>query len=209
MLYLILAVALFQGAASEGFDRLSELHVLRGTAFPGSERNVAYVAVLFGALYGVSLLLSIGATELVKRTVDIETQRVLTRALSVLNALLIAAVVGFALTDGFVLAVILLWTAGVMREVQAPLSRAWINHDLDPRARATINSIGGQADALGQIAGGPGIGALALGGSVRAALVASGLLLAPAQALYARALRRHMVDPPEAGSASDGSTRSR
>ncbi len=117
VLYLILAVALFQGAAIR-----QALRAARASrhGIPGSERDVANVALVFGVLNGVSLLLSIAATEVLKRTVDLETQRVLTRALSVLNTILIAAVVGFALTDGFVLAVILLWTAGVVREVQAP-----------------------------------------------------------------------------------------
>jgi hypothetical protein len=117
---------------------------------------------------------------------------------------LIAAVVGFALTDGFVLAVILLWTTGVVREVQAP-SRGRGSTTISTLARVPRSTRSeGRRTALGQIAGDPAIGALALGGSVRAALVASGLLLAPAQAVYARALRRHTGDP-DRGSAADGS----
>jgi DHA3 family tetracycline resistance protein-like MFS transporter len=191
VLYLILAVATFHGASSEGFDRLSELHVLRDTTFPANEADLVRLAVVFGAIYGVSLLLSIAATELVKRRVDVRAHRSVARALSAINALLIASVVGFGLAGSFVLAVGLLWAVGVLREIQAPLATAWVNQDLDPRSRATVNSVASQSDALGQILGGPALGALALGRSVRAALVAAGLLLVPAQALYARALRGH------------------
>ena len=47
----------------------------------------------------------------------------------------------------------------------------------------------GQANALGQVTGGPAIGVVGTLRSVRAALVASGLLLSPALLLYGRALR--------------------
>ncbi len=62
-----------------------------------------------------------------------------------------------------------------------------------PEDRATINSVGGQADAIGQAAGGPGIGLIARSLSVPTALVVSGLLRLPALFLYARAIRRGTV----------------
>jgi DHA3 family tetracycline resistance protein-like MFS transporter len=189
ILYLILAVAAFHGAASEGFDRLSDLRLLRSPSFPAPAGNLTSVALIFGGIYGASLLLAILATDIARRRVDVRSHRGLARPLAVINALLIASVVAFAVAESFGVAVASLLAAVVLREVQEPLTTAWINRDLDPRARATINSIAGQADALGQIAGGPAIGALAVARSVRAALVASGLLLLPAQALYARALR--------------------
>jgi DHA3 family tetracycline resistance protein-like MFS transporter len=62
--------------------------------------------------------------------------------------------------------------------------------------------MGGQANALGQIAGGPVIGAVGTLAGIRAALAVAGLILSPALALYGRALR-HGGDPApeEAGRA--------
>ena len=70
---------------------------------------------------------------------------------------------------------------------------------LDPRTRATINSMGGQADAIGQVAGGPVLGVIG-NRSVPIALGVSGLLRLPALLLYARAIRRGSAGtnrPPE------------
>ena len=47
----------------------------------------------------------------------------------------------------------------------------------------------GQANALGQIAGGPAVGAIGTLFSLRAALVTAALLLSPALALYAKSLQ--------------------
>jgi len=66
---------------------------------------------------------------------------------------------------------------------------------LDPANRATLLSVDDQADALGQIVGGPIIGVVASGISIRAALVCSAALLAIALALFARALGQAPVLP--------------
>jgi DHA3 family tetracycline resistance protein-like MFS transporter len=50
-------------------------------------------------------------------------------------------------------------------------------------------SVGGQADAVGQIVGGPAVGAIG-NLSIRAALVASALILSPVLPLYVLAIRR-------------------
>jgi DHA3 family tetracycline resistance protein-like MFS transporter len=72
---------------------------------------------------------------------------------------------------------------------------AWLNRQIDGRARATILSAMSQANAFGQIGGGPAVGALGTAVSLPAALVASGLLLLPAVALYGRFARRAAAVP--------------
>lgn len=64
---------------------------------------------------------------------------------------------------------------------------------LDPKTRATINSVGGQADAVGQAAGGPALGAIAGGLGVPIAIVASAALQLPTLLLYRRAIRKGTV----------------
>ena len=59
----------------------------------------------------------------------------------------------------------------------------------------------GQVDAIGQIAGGPGVGLIASLASVAAAVTTSGLLLSPALFLIGRANRQSQVDEMEAEAA--------
>jgi hypothetical protein len=58
-----------------------------------------------------------------------------------------------------------------------------------------VISISGQADAVGQAGGGPGLGALGNAFGIRAALVAGAFLLAPALGLYGRALTHGGREP--------------
>jgi len=76
-----------------------------------------------------------------------------------------------------------------LRTVHDPLTTAWINQSLDSNSRATVLSMNGQADAFGEMAVGPGVGAFAARFSVRAALVLAGFLLLPALGLYGRSLQ--------------------
>ena len=61
--------------------------------------------------------------------------------------------------------------------LHGPLTAAWLNRGLDRSTRATVNSLAGQAEAFGQIAGGR---------SVVAPLIAGASLRLPAAALFAR-----------------------
>ncbi|NIV37434.1 MAG: MFS transporter, partial [Anaerolineae bacterium] len=71
-----------------------------------------------------------------------------------------------------------------LRNIADPLHTAWLNLSIDePQVRATIFSVSGQADAVGQIAGGPVVGATG-NRSIRAALLSSALLLSPLLPLY-------------------------
>jgi DHA3 family tetracycline resistance protein-like MFS transporter len=71
---------------------------------------------------------------------------------------------------------------------------AWINQKLDSRVRATIHSMFGQVDAIGQTVGGPVIGLLANVFSVKLAVGISSLLLSPALLFIQRANR---IQAPE------------
>jgi DHA3 family tetracycline resistance protein-like MFS transporter len=87
-------------------------------------------------------------------------------------------------------AVLLYWLVNVLRGVTYPLQAAWFNLRIDDsQVRATLFSVGSQVDAIGQIGGGPLVGAIG-NRSIRAALVASALLLTPALPLYVLARRR-------------------
>jgi DHA3 family tetracycline resistance protein-like MFS transporter len=96
----------------------------------------------------------------------------------------------FALTRNFPLALAMLWVIDPLRDVKGPLYTAWVNQRLEPRVRATVNSMAGQVDALGQILGGPALGVIAEAVSVGGAIFASSLLLLPTLLLFGQTLRR-------------------
>lgn len=185
VLLLILAITLFEGMASEGFDRLGEAHFLLDTGLPslGPLRPVSW----FGAFSIAIALLGLAATEVTRRQVDTGRHGPVSRTLLGLVMALLVCMVAFALAPGFAVAVVAYVAANVIRRVIGPLSTAWINQSADARSRATVLSLEGQADALGQIAGGPVVGAIGLAVSLPAALLASAVALLPALGLYLRA----------------------
>jgi MFS transporter, DHA3 family, tetracycline resistance protein len=197
VLLLIIAVAVLHGASTEGFDRLSDYHLLRDIGLPeiaGLDR-IAW----FGVLDGVALVAGLIAVTAVKRWVHLEGHAHIAKVLAVIDVALVVAVVVFGLTSAFWVAVSAFWIVGGLRSAREPIYTSWINQGLDARTRATINSMGTQADAVGQAAGGPMLGFVG-NRSVPLALVLSGLLRVPALLLYARAVRRGTVGtlPPEA-----------
>lgn len=187
VLVLIFTVAAVHGMSTEGFDRLFQLHLIRDTNLPSAD-TIRFV-LWIGAIEAGGLLLAIGAAEYIRRRVDISSHTEAAKTLAAIDALLVVTVVAFALTGNLLLAVACFWVVALLREVRKPVSTAWINQGLDPATRATVNSMWSQMDAVGQIAGGPGIGALAQSVSVRAGIVGAGLLRLPALALFARAIR--------------------
>jgi DHA3 family tetracycline resistance protein-like MFS transporter len=103
---------------------------------------------------------------------------------------------GFALAGSLGLAVAAYIAISVSRNVISPLYTAWVNQRLDSRVRATVISMSGQVDAIGQIAGGPPVGLIGSLISVQAALLTSSLILTPVLGLYRLAMR---VEEPAAG----------
>jgi MFS transporter, DHA3 family, tetracycline resistance protein len=191
ILLLILGTAALHGISTEGFDRLADLHVFEDIGLPalGGLNRIVW----FGILDGVGLLLGLAAIQFVRHRVHLEGHARVARLLSVVDVALVGAVVIFAFTDEFWLAALTFWLVGGLRNVREPIFTSWINQGLDPKTRATVNSIGTQADAIGQAAGGPAIGVIAKGISVPWAIGISGLLRLPVLALYLRAIRRGTV----------------
>ena len=188
VLITMLVIAGFYGMASEGFDRLSAAHFLLNFQFPslGHFKPVVW----FGIISIGGKILSIGATEIVRRRLDTTSHLAIARVLFVMNILLIASVVTFGLAGNFPLALAAFWSASVLRSMDTPIFTAWLAQSIDPKVRATVLSMSGQADALGQIAGGPAIGVIGTIVSIRAAIVASGTVLSPALVLFVRTMRR-------------------
>jgi DHA3 family tetracycline resistance protein-like MFS transporter len=199
LLLMLLSIEAIFGAFSEGFDRLWEAHLLMNFKFPALWTFKP--VVWFGIINVGGMIMGFVASEVIIRRMDMKSPLAMVRALFVIAALLITSVVAFGLAGSFPLAIGAYWVAGIMRTLGGPIYATWFNQNIgDPQVRATVLSMNGQANALGQFVGGPGIGLIGTLRSIRAAMVASGLLLSPALALYGRALKRGGAAPvvPEA-----------
>lgn len=188
----LIAVALISaalGISSEGYDRLWEAHLLTNFTFPAWV-NLP-VVVWFGVISISGSLISLAATELNRRRLEAvsrDPQRT-ARWLMALSALTILAGLGLAWSGNFWLAFAVLMGRGVVGSFYWPLYDAWLIQHIRPEIRATVISMIGQVNAIGQVAGGPGVGAVGKFASIRAALTFSAFLYLPAPMLYGWLLR--------------------
>jgi DHA3 family tetracycline resistance protein-like MFS transporter len=182
----ILAITVVWGLSGEGVDRLYQVHFLKDVGLP-SFAGLSPV-LWFGLISGGSALIGIATTQVIRRRLDLDNHAHVARSLLAFTAIRAVMLAGFALATNLLVAIGFLWLATVMRQAFGPVQRAWLNRSLDSTNRATLFSVDGQADALGQIVGGPIIGVVASGISIRAALVSSAALLGIALPLFARAI---------------------
>lgn len=188
ILLTFLGITVLYAMFSEGYDRLWIAHLLTNFRFPalGGFKPVVW----FGIIAVIDSLLCIAAAEIVRRRLNTNNHQTVARALFIFNAVICASVICFGLAGNFFLALAANWLAGAFRAVRGPVLRAWQTQNIDPQVRATVLSIDGQTDALGQIAGGPALGAIGTFVSLRLALAVAGAVLAPALLLFVRAGRQ-------------------
>jgi DHA3 family tetracycline resistance protein-like MFS transporter len=184
----IVGIGLFYGLYSEGFDRLWVKLLLDNFNLPilFGNNEIAF----FAALRVAGTILTIFAVNFAGKRVDTGSPLAIGRAMLGVTAGISLAMIGFALVPFLLVALVLYLLIAILRRVSYPLQAAWINQKLDSQVRATVHSMFGQVDAVGQIAGGPGVGVIANLASVVAAISTSGLLLTPALFLIRRANRQ-------------------
>lgn len=184
----VVGVGLFYGIYSEGFDRLWVKHLLDNFDLPivFGTNQVAFFAVL--RIVGTAL--TIFAVRYVEKRVDTSSPIAIGRAMLLVTGLISVALFGFALSPLLLLSLGLYLSIDVLRDLAGPLQTAWVNQKLDSQVRATIHSMFGQVDAIGQVMGGPIVAGAAAVGSAVASLVTSSLLLTPAMFFVGRASSR-------------------
>ena len=195
ILMMFLAVEIVVGAFGEGVDRLNTAHFLEYFRFPalGDLDTVTW----FGIISAVGMVLSIIATEVARRRLDQNDERAVARTLMLLYGGVSAGVLIFALAGNFGVAVTAFWGSMTLRRTTYPLMDTWINQHIPSQVRATVLSMAGQMNAVGQMTVGPLIGLVGTAFSLRAALVASSVLLTPVLWLFGRTLRKRDVVEPE------------
>lgn len=185
---------IFIGLASEGFDRLSQPRFLDEIGLPATLSP----NVWFGAFAVVAAVGSIGVTGWLGRSIERVRPVRLGVIMTIVQAVIVAAMLWFGRTAAFWPAVAAYLVVTLLREGSVPLINVWTVGATEPSSRATVLSIQSQADALGQIAGGPPIGYLARRTSIGAGIAASGLLLVPAVVAFGlAALFSRSAEPAE------------
>lgn len=177
VLVLMMSIALLYGLYSEGFDRLWTAHLQNDIGFP----NIAGIKpiVWIGIIDGTAMLISILAVEYIKRRMEKTGELDRVWILTLINILMVAAVIFFGFSGNFTLALSMYLLFYILRTTNGPIYSAWRNKNIKSEVRATVISTYGQIDALGQIIGGPIIGFIALKTSISAAIVVSGIILSP------------------------------
>jgi len=194
VIVLLAAADLFMGASSEAFDRLKEAHFLRDVGLPavGSLDPVVW----FGIFWLVGMLLNIAAIGGLIKRVESGGRQSIARYLFGFTALQLIAMLIFAMTGSTWLAIAGLLGVFFARNMAMPLYTTWLNEQItDSSVRATVLSLTGQADAIGQAGGGPVLGAIGNVWGIRAALATGALAIGPALGLYARAIAHHGREP--------------
>lgn len=189
----MIGVGLFYGIYSEGFDRLWVKHLLDMFELPVifGGNQVAFFAVLRIA----ATLITILAVRFVEKRVDTGSPIAIGRAMLIVTGSISVSLIGFALSPFLGLSLGLYLSISVLRDIAGPLQTAWVNKKLDSRIRATVHSMFGQVDAIGQVMGGPIVAVIAAVGSAVASLVTSGLLLTPALFFIRRANNQSPDEP--------------
>jgi hypothetical protein len=202
LLLVFVGIAAAAGASSEGFDRLWEAHLLTSFSFP--EVGSLQPVVWFGVLNAVGAVLGIAAIQSVVR-LDVNDDRRVARLL-VLQGGWVISVLVFGLSSSFVVAALAFWCKRIVDSMSEPLFNTWQTRVIPSEIRATVLSALGQGDALGQVLGGPIVGAIGTVMSIRAAMVAASALHTGVLALLFRGRAQrdrrssfeHMAQKPRA-----------
>lgn len=205
-LLLMFIATLFAGLGSEGIDRFWAVHLLENFTFPQLIANGGQTAI--STLAGGSLtdfgpnitlwffiinltasLLSLLVTEIVRRRVAIDDESAALRYLIIANGIILCGVLVFGLANGIATAIAAWLVLGSFRNTIYPFVSALLNKHIRQEVRATVLSMWGQADAIGQMVSGPLMGLIVTLGSLRIAFVAVTILLAPILLIYRRVLK--------------------
>ena len=194
IMMLFLVAVFFMGMSTETMDRLWEAHLLRDVGLPafGDLDPIVWFALIGAVTLVIGFFIS---GFLVKRVEHVTNER-LARALFAITAIEGLALLGFALSGALALAIGTYWLYRLTRGIRNPIEMTWLNRNItDSSVRATVISITGQADAIGQVGGGPGLGVIGNVFGIRAALASGAAVMIPALAVFARAVKHHGREP--------------
>jgi DHA3 family tetracycline resistance protein-like MFS transporter len=179
---LLIGVQLFMGISAEAFDRLKEAHFLRDIGLPSAGHLDP--VVWFGIFALVAMVFGYFAVGRLIKRLERSGRAAVSRWLFAFTLGEMVAVLVFALTGSTWIAIAALLATFLARGLADPLYNTWLNEQItESSVRATVISISGQANAIGQAGGGPVLGVVGNVWGLRAALASGAVLIAPALGL--------------------------
>ncbi len=196
LLLLLFATQALIGAFDGGFYNLDKLHLFTHRSLPelrlpamGVVDESAWVALLQVA---TSLLYVLGLW-LLRLRADITDAVTAPKVLLTLFAGVGVSAVAFVLAPAFGAALALLAVMSTLRMLVDPLLRTWFNRHVTSDVRATVLSMGTQANRFGMMTGGLLAGALGEAVGLRAALLVATLALLPLMHALRLAMRQQRL----------------
>jgi DHA3 family tetracycline resistance protein-like MFS transporter len=178
---LIMILTLIYGMSSEAFDRLWNKLIIDLVGAP--DMLGMGTTFFWGAINSVALLVTFGLTWLIRRKVDLDGKGAIARTLLTLTICLLVCLSLFGLSQTLIWASVAFLAVRAIRGAIAPLVVAWVNQRAEKGSRATLLSFEAQSHSFGEIMSGPTLGSIAQFVSIKAAMLASAAMLAPALAL--------------------------
>ncbi len=181
-LRVLLVVTVATGFASEAVDRLSVARLDQ----IGLQDTIAPAVVVSGVAVAQSLLAIVALAVAGRRLVGSR----LVGAMLVVNAATAAGVAALARAGLLLPALACMVVAGSARGVARTVTVGWTNHFTERANRATVHSFVGQAQSLGEIAGGIVLGVVARETGIGPALTVSAAIYLAASGWAGRGRRR-------------------
>lgn len=190
VLTMLTLVSLVNGLWSEGFDRLWMKHLLDTFALPNVTLDGWTLGEVewFGGLRVLTAMLGLGVTEGARRRLAMQQDHAIARALVASTLGMMAGLLLFGLAGNVWLAGLGYLAVTMLRGPLGSIRLAWVNQQMrgqDSGVRATVLSLWSQADALGQIVGGPAVGVIG-NTSLRLAMLACATILGVKLPIYRR-----------------------
>ncbi|MEM7113587.1 MAG: MFS transporter [Chloroflexota bacterium] len=188
-LQLIMIIELCIGFSDEGIQRLTEPLLLEEFTFPqlGGFEPIVWL----GGINIVNSLLGIALLELLRRRIEGDGPATILRNFRLFYTLSGLAIVVYAYSVNFTMAVVMYIVYGQLVRLAFPLYDAWIPQQIDKQVRATVMSMWNQLNSLGQIIGGPAIGLLATATTLRFGYAMIAVFLIPVPFLVTAILRQN------------------
>ncbi len=179
--YLLIVGALFLGLYSEGLDRLWNPYLINEFNLP----NIISVTMFFGVLRLLFIIINIVTINIFEYKKIHENKVQILHFLCVAIIFIAIGLIGLSRVDNLYLAIAILCLINASRNIIYPLYDIMLNSCIkDSSIRATMFSIRGQVDSIGQTATGPIIGLIGSRFSIRIAFIACSMLLLPAVYIF-------------------------
>jgi MFS transporter, DHA3 family, tetracycline resistance protein len=192
LMRILFLIALFFGLYSEGFDRLWIPHIIEQSGL--SNLSESQLVLLMGGVQFIVVLLTFAALHFIDNSSIHQHLNHIYVALFIGSILIIGSLIGFAFTTFAVGLLAFYIIIQISRSIMYPLETVWLNKIIpDSSTRATFFSVKGQVDAIGQIGGGPVIGAIASNFTIKIAVIVSAIILMPVLFLYRNIMRKTSI----------------